>query len=526
MELSGIVGKWFTGSCLKKNMESGIGDMLFHSLEFFIYFPVVVLVYFFIPKRCKCLWLLAASYYFYMSWNIGHTFLIAFSTFVTWVSGLLLGRCHRTGKRRYRKWIVAASVSLNLGILFYFKYFDFLLANLNMVITRMGFPMLEKPFEIVLPVGISFYTFQALGYTVDVYRGEVEPEKNLFRYALFVSFFPQLVAGPIERSKNLLWQIRRIPTMSFRRLWNYERIASGLILMLWGYFQKLVLADRLCILVDTVYQDWQQYGTAVLVLATAAFSMQIYCDFASYSIIAMGAAKVMGFTLMENFRAPYFSRSIQEFWRRWHISLSLWFRDYLYIPLGGSRRGVLRGQWNRMAVFLASGLWHGASWHYAAWGAIHGVYQAVGAQTEGIRRRLRKKAGVDTETFSFRFGQAMVTYILTLFALVFFRSVSMAGAFGYLKRVFTKPDPWVFTDGTLYQLGLTQADVRVLLAALVTLFFVSLIREYRGETLDVFLARQGLWFRWLVILYLFGVLFLFGMYGPEYDASQFIYFQF
>ena len=309
MELSGIVGKWFTGSCLKKNMESGIGDMLFHSLEFFIYFPVVVLVYFFIPKRCKCLWLLAASYYFYMSWNIGHTFLIAFSTFVTWVSGLLLGRCHRTGKRRYRKWIVAASVSLNLGILFYFKYFDFLLANLNMVITRMGFPMLEKPFEIVLPVGISFYTFQALGYTVDVYRGEVEPEKNLFRYALFVSFFPQLVAGPIERSKNLLWQIRRIPTMSFRRLWNYERIASGLILMLWGYFQKLVLADRLCILVDTVYQDWQQYGTAVLVLATAAFSMQIYCDFASYSIIAMGAAKVMGFTLMEKFpRALFFAQ--------------------------------------------------------------------------------------------------------------------------------------------------------------------------------------------------------------------------
>lgn len=500
--------------------------MLFHSLEFFIYFPVVVLVYFFIPKRWKCLWLLAASYYFYMSWNIGHTFLIAFSTLVTWVSGLLLGKCQREGKRGCRKWIVAVSVLLNLGILFYFKYFDFLLANVNRVIGMLGFPMLEKPFEIVLPAGISFYTFQALGYTVDVYRGDVEPEKNLLRYALFVSFFPQLVAGPIERSRNLLRQIRRISSVSFRRMWNYERIAGGLILMLWGYFLKLVIADRLCIFVDTVFRDWQQYGTAVLVLATAAFSIQIYCDFASYSTIAVGAAKVMGFTLMENFQTPYFSRSIQEFWRRWHISLSLWFQDYLYIPLGGSRCGVLRAQWNRMLTFLASGLWHGASWHFVAWGAIHGVYQAVGAQTQGIRRRLRKKTGVDTETFSFRLGQVMVTYALTLFALVFFRSASMSGAFGYLKRVFTKPDPWVFTDGTLYQLGLTQADLRVLLAALVTLLLVSLIRERRGETLEVFLAGQGLWFRWMVILYLFAFLFLFGMYGPEYDESQFIYFQF
>lgn len=500
--------------------------MLFHSLKFFIYFPVVVLVYFFIPKRWKCLWLLAASYYFYMSWNTLHTFLIAFCTLVTWFSGLLLGRCQGTGRKGYRKWIVAVSVLLNLGILLYFKYFDFLLDNVNMVMGSLGFPLLEKTFDIVLPVGISFYTFQALGYTVDVYRGEVEPEKNLFRYALFVSFFPQLVAGPIERSKNLLWQIRKIPSMNFRKLWNYERIASGLLLMLWGYFQKLVIADRLCILVDTVFNDWQQYGTAVLILATAAFSIQIYCDFASYSTIAVGAAKVMGFTLMENFRTPYFSRSIREFWHRWHISLSLWFRDYLYIPLGGSRCSVIRGQWNKMVTFLVSGLWHGASWHYVAWGAIHGVYQVVGTLTEGIRSRLRKKVGVDTKTFSFRFGQVMITYALTLFALVFFRSESIAGAFGYLKRLFTKPDPWVFTDGTLYQLGLEQADVRVLFVALVILLFVSLVREYRGETLDVFLAKQGLWFRWLVILFIFSFLFLFGMYGPDYDESQFIYFQF
>ncbi len=498
--------------------------MLFHSLEFLIFFPVVVFVYFIIPKKLKIFWLLAASYYFYMSWNIRHTVLIAFSTIVTWVSGLLLGRCKKQGRKA--KWIVIVSIIINLSILLFFKYFDFFLHNINFVLEKAGNESAQKPFDFILPVGISFYTFQALGYTIDVYRNDVKPEKNLFRYALFVSFFPQLVAGPIERSKNLLEQIQGICKMERGKLFDYERIASGLLLMLWGFFQKLVIADRLCFFVDHVYGEWYFYGTVELIAATAAFSIQIYCDFASYSTIAMGAAKVMGFTLMENFRTPYFSKSIREFWHRWHISLSTWFKDYLYIPLGGSRCGAVRRYLNLFVTFLVSGLWHGASWHYVCWGAIHGIYQIVGTMTAEIRYRLRKKAGINVRAFSYRAGQTAVTYVLTLFALVFFRAESLKSAFGFIKRIFTKPDLWVLTDGTLCELGLADTEIVVLFSALIISLLVSLIREYKNETLDMFLARQSTWFRWLVIVILFSFIFLFGMYGPEYNENQFIYFQF
>lgn len=498
--------------------------MLFHSLKFLIFFPIVVMVFFLIPKKLKTLWLLLASYYFYMSWNIRHTFLIAFSTLVTWVGGLLLGRCKKRGKKA--KWIAAVSISLNLGLLLFFKYFDFLVSNLNFVLEKVGVAAVQKPFDFILPVGISFYTFQALGYLIDVYRRDIKPEQNLIRYALFVSFFPQLVAGPIERSKNLLGQIRRIKEMDIRRLFDYDRIAGGLILILWGLFQKMVIADRLCKLVDHVYASWYFYGTVELVVATAAFSIQIYCDFASYSTIAVGTAQVMGFTLMENFRTPYFSRSIREFWRRWHISLSTWFRDYLYIPLGGSRCGTVRRYLNLFLTFVVSGFWHGASWHYICWGAIHGMYQVVGTMTDGVRRRLRAAAGVRTRSFSYRLGQIAVTYMLTLLALVFFRAESLKSAVGCIHRIFTKPNLWALTDGSLLELGLESMEMLILFISLIILLLVSLIRECKNETPDLFLAGQSIWFRWFVILLLFSFIFLFGMYGPEYDVSQFIYFQF
>lgn len=498
--------------------------MLFHSLEFLIFFAVVVPGYFMLPARLKTFWLFAASYYFYMSWSIKHTFFIAFSTVVTWICGLLLGRCRERG--RWAKAVVAGSVCINLGILLVFKYSDFIIHNLNFLLAKAGYPAVQKPFDLVLPVGISFYTFQAVGYTVDVYRRVVLPEKNLLRYALFVSFFPQLVAGPIERSENLLEQIRAVPQIKRNDLFDYDRIAGGLILMLWGFFMKLVIADRLCVFVDHVYGEWYFYGTVELIAATAAFSIQIYCDFASYSTIAMGAAKVMGFTLMENFRTPYFSRSIREFWHRWHISLSTWLKDYLYIPLGGSRCGTVRRYLNLMLTFLVSGLWHGASWHYVCWGAIHGIYQTAGAATAGFRRRLRRRAGVSVTAFSFRIGQIAVTYALTLFALIFFRAESLKSALGCIQRIVTRMNIWVLSDGTLCELGLEAPELVILSAALMILLLVSLIREHRNETLDLFLARQSTWFRWLVLFILFAFLFLFGMYGPEYDENQFIYFQF
>lgn len=342
--------------------------MLFNSLNFLVFFPVVVLIYFVIPSKIKYVWLLLASYYFYMSWNPKYALLILTSTLLTWITGLGVARFRKSSIKRslfWQKVCIAGCFAVNLGILIFFKYFDFLLENINALIGRAGLEMVRKPFDVILPVGISFYTFQALSYIVDVYRGEVEAEKNVAKYALFVSFFPQLVAGPIERTGNLLKQINHIGN---KKILDYNRITNGLVYMLYGYFIKLVIADRIATMVDTVFDSWYLYGTVELVAGAIGFAIQIYCDFSSYSIIAIGAAEVLGFELMENFNAPYYAGSIKEFWRRWHISLSTWFRDYLYIPLGGNRCSKMRKYFNLMITFFASGLWHGANWTFFAWG--------------------------------------------------------------------------------------------------------------------------------------------------------------
>ena len=337
--------------------------MLFNSIHFLLFFPIVLLIYQIIPDRAKYLWLLAASYYFYMSWNARYALLILLSTAITYVSGLLLERENtreagdaatpdakhavtHTSHTTRRKLIVAASFTLNLAILFYYKYFNFVLGLAAKVLALAHISLNVPVFDIMLPVGISFYTFQALSYTMDVYRGEIYAEKNFFRYALFVSFFPQLVAGPIERSKNLLKQLA-VP----HKL-KLANMREGLLLMLWGYFLKIVLADRIAIFVDHVYGNYQDLGGCYLIAATVLFAVQIYCDFAGYSTIAMGAALFLGVRLMENFDAPYLSTSVAEFWRKWHISLTSWFRDYLYFPLGGSRKGRVRKYLNKLIVFL------------------------------------------------------------------------------------------------------------------------------------------------------------------------------
>lgn len=491
--------------------------MLFNSIEFLLFFPVVCLLYAVIPKKMRYLWLLAASYFFYMCWNAKYALLIAASTLVTWLSGLVLAR------GQHRKLVVATSFLINLGILGVFKYADFFFANLNWLLGHAGLELVNKPFDFVLPVGISFYTFQALGYTVDVYRGEIPPEKNLLRYALFVSFFPQLVAGPIERSKNLLSQIQ---TMERKALWDYERILGGCVVMLWGLFQKMVIADRLAVLVNSVWDTYYFYGTVELAAAAIGFSFQIYCDFASYSTIAIGAAKVMGFELMENFNTPYFSRSIQEFWRRWHISLSQWFKDYLYIPLGGSRCGKLRKYRNLMIVFLVSGLWHGANWTFVIWGGIHGLFQIIGAETKGLKDRLNALLHTRTDSFSYRFGQMVITFALTTFAWIFFRAPSLSEAVEYIRLMVTKPNWWVISQGGLYQLGLSHGEMFILTASLLLMFLFSRLRYGKGLGVDAFILRQCVWFQCGFVVLLFCCIFLFGIYGPGYDASQFIYFQF
>lgn len=494
--------------------------MIFNSIDFLIFFPAVTLVYAIIPKRARCIWLLIASYYFYMCWNAKYALLIAFSTAVTYTAGLLIGRLKDT---RAKKCVMAGGFVINLGILFFFKYFDFALNNLNRLLTYFSLQSIQNPFDILLPVGISFYTFQALGYLADVYRGECAAEKNLLRYALFVSFFPQLVAGPIERSKNLFRQIRE---MERRTLLSMEAVAQGFIMMLWGLFMKMVIADRVAIFVDTVFDQTFAVGTVEAVLGAVGFAIQIYCDFGGYSAIAIGAAKVMGFDLMENFNTPYFAASIKDFWRRWHISLSSWFRDYLYIPLGGSKGGRLRKYANLMITFLLSGLWHGAALTYILWGIVHGLYRVIGDILEPARRKGIELLKIKTDVFSFRLGQVACTFALTTFAWIFFRAASVRQAFVYVSNLFTRWNPWVFFNESLYTFGLDRREAGILFAALTALIIVDLVRYWKGLNLGEALYRQNLVFRWIVMISLAVAVIVYGVYGIDFDSAKFIYFTF
>lgn len=490
--------------------------MLFNSFEFLIFFPVVVILYYVIPCRAKHIWLLIASYFFYMCWNAEYALLMATSTVVTWLSGILMSHTER-----HKRAVVAMSFLINLAILVVFKYSGFLIENLNGLLNVFGISV--RPFDVILPVGISFYTFQALSYTVDVYRKTVEPERNILKYALFVSFFPQLVAGPIERSGNLLSQIH---ALSQKKKADWNKITRGLVLMLWGLFLKMVIADRVAILVNYVFDSWWMFGGIELIAGALGFALQIYCDFASYSTIAIGAAEVMGFSLMENFDTPYLASSVSDFWHRWHISLSTWFRDYLYIPLGGNRRGKARKYFNIMVTFLTSGLWHGASWTYVIWGGLHGVYQIVGDATRGVKDRINSKFKTRTGSFSFRAMKIVVTFLLVDFAWIFFRAPDLPSALGYIGRIFTHMNPWALSDETIYTLGLDLTEMTVLFWAVVLLAAVDFLKYLRRERIDSFWSRQCIWFRWGAVICLIFCILIFGVYGPNIPAQEFIYFQF
>nr|MBQ8253258.1 MBOAT family protein [Lachnospiraceae bacterium] len=501
--------------------------MVFNSVDFLVFFPVVLIIYFLIPKKLRYFWLLVASYYFYMSWNPKYAVLIAVSTVITYLSGIGLGKAGKIKDKKKeilaKKWIVAGSFVTNLGILFFFKYFDFALIQVNRVLGRIGVQMIDKPFDVLLPVGISFYTFQALSYTMDVYRKEIEPEKNLLKYALFVSFFPQLVAGPIERSTKLMKQVQQVHTF---RLWNYENITGGAAIMLWGYFMKMVVADRLAICVDMVFGDFASYDAMVLVLAAVLFAFQIYCDFGSYSMIAVGCAKIMGFELMENFNTPYFSTSVKEFWRRWHISLSSWFRDYLYIPLGGNRKGKCRKYLNLMITFLVSGLWHGASFSFVVWGGLHGLYQVIGELTEPVRKKCVEVCRLRTDWFVCKLFRGLVTFALVDFAWIFFRCSSLTESMQYIRCIVAGIGTIPLGAASFALPGLTGVELAIAFVSLILLFLVDSVRYSKQMLLYEYLNTKKLYLRWGVYIILIACIFLFGIYGPAYNATEFIYFQF
>ena len=496
--------------------------MQFTSFEFLVFFPVVVLLFYVMPKKLRQPWLLLASYYFYMGWNAKYALLILTSTVVTYLCALLLDRIETDDKKK-RKFVLIASLVINLAILVFFKYFYFLHDTIAACLSVIGIRMQASRLDILLPVGISFYTFQALGYTIDVYRGDVKAEKNFITYALFVSFFPQLVAGPIERSGHLLGQLEKI---SREKSWDFDKATRGLLMMLWGFFMKMVIADRAAVLVNQVFGIYYMFSGVALTLAIVLFAVQIYCDFASYSAIAVGAAGVLGIELMANFRAPFFSTSIGEFWRRWHVSLSSWFRDYLYIPLGGGRCSKPRKYFNNMVTFLVSGLWHGASWHYVVWGGIQGIYIVIGDLLKPLKERFNTFFHVRVKTFGYQLGQGLCTFFLFTLSLVFFRADTVKDALYYIQRMFTTFDVWSLFDESIYYLGLDQKEMGILWLGILILLIVDAYYARKEAFFDTLVKEQCLAVQYVIVAVLLVMIIVFGIYGEGYDATQFIYFQF
>lgn len=466
--------------------------MLFNSFTYLLFFPVVCIIYYLLPQKSRWYFLLGSSYFFYMNWEPIYALLIMLSTVITFYCAKYI---HKNEDSKTRKRLLLISIVLNFGILFLFKYYNFLTQSIFDGLSLMHVRIVFPEFKLLLPVGISFYTFQAVGYSIDVYYRKLKPEAKFGKYALFVSFFPQLVAGPIERATNLL------PQFSKKYAFDYKKAIEGTKLIIWGYFMKVVVADRLSIYVDSVYNNSEMHSSISIVIATVFFAFQIYCDFGGYSNIAIGCAKILGFDLMTNFKRPYFASNCSEFWNRWHISLSTWFKDYVYIPLGGNRVSKNRKYLNLMITFIVSGLWHGANWTFVIWGALNGLFQIIVNFFKLNKRRDTSKV--------LHLINILITFILIDFTWVFFRANNITHAMSIIESVFTK-------SGGLF-IGNNASFIYSIIG-----LGILLVKDFKDEyniTYSILETRVAkyTWYAILTILIL-----LIGVF----DGSQFIYFQF
>jgi len=482
--------------------------VLFNSVDFALFLPLVFLVYWFVTSkslRLQNLFILLASYFFYGCWDYRFLGLILFSTVVDYTIGLKLKESEGTMRRYY----LYTSLFVNLGLLGVFKYYNFFIDSFSDAFSIMGYDFNPSRLNIILPVGISFYTFQTLSYTIDVYKRKLEPDTNFISFAAFVSFFPQLVAGPIERASNLLPQFHR------ERTFDYSNAKDGLRQILWGLFKKVVIADNCAHFVDIIFNNSADQSGSNLVLGAVFFAFQIYGDFSGYSDIAIGTAKLFGFNLMKNFAFPYFSRDIAEFWRRWHISLSTWFRDYLYIPLGGSRKGKWMSIRNVFIIFIVSGFWHGANWTFILWGALNALFILPLLVTNRNRANLEVVAKGKLLPSIRELLHMLLTFGLTVFAWVFFRAESIGHAFSYIDGVFTKS---LFSIPALPEMR-EVATLLILLAFFIIVEWFQREEEFGLATLGASLYRPLRWGMYS------GIIFLIGMF-MQTEETPFIYFQF
>ncbi len=468
--------------------------MLFNSLQFVAFFIIVTSVYFTIPHRFRWLWLLLSSCYFYMAFLPIYILILGFTIVVDYFAGIFL----ETSKGQTKKIFLLCSIAANIGVLSFFKYYNFLGESFSNILDKFGFHTHIPYLKILLPIGLSFHTFQALSYTIEVYRGNQKAEKHFGIYALYVMFYPQLVAGPIERPQNLLHQFRE------RHYFEYNRVVEGLKLMLWGFFKKIVIADRLALYVNPVFNNVEQHNSLTLLTATFFFAFQIYCDFSGYTDIARGSAKVMGFNLMLNFNRPYFSKNIREFWSRWHISLSTWFRDYVYIPLGGSRVSTIKHFRNLLIVFMLSGLWHGANWTFVIWGTMHGIFLIIGTFIKLSEKKFRLMSNIIAQLF---------TFLLVCMSWIFFRANNLKDASIVYKRIFTMSPGQFFLA--------TPSTFVYSIFGIFCLLLVEFKQEYFADSFSIlnntYKPIRYFGYTMLILIILFiGV----------FNGGQFIYFQF
>lgn len=479
--------------------------MLFNSVQFLIFFPVVIIVFFLLPQRLRKYFLLAASCYFYMSFIPKYIFILLFTTVVDYFGAILVERSARFENPRRKKAVFIAALCCNIGLLVFFKYLGMLGDTVNFFGAMLNLKTVVVP-EIALPIGISFHTFQSMGYLIDVYAGKEKAERNFIDFALFLMYFPQLVAGPIERGRNLFSQLKAEHCLT------YENISAGGRMMLWGMFKKVVVADNLAIIADAVFGDVTAFSGMGLVAGILCFTIQIYCDFSGYSDIAIGCARVMDIRLMTNFDTPYFSSSTPEFWRRWHISLSTWFRDYIYIPMGGNRVSKPRWAFNQLVTFTISGIWHGAGFTYAAWGILNGVYIILSRFTKPLRDKLKSLTRIDRAPVLSKGVGIAVTFCLISFSWIFFRADSFSDAFYVISHLFGQS----FGDFS----KLSELRLRLAYAAPVMLFAIELLMK-RPRAVEWFI-KSNAFVRIAAYALLTAIIVVFG----AYDNKAFIYFQF
>lgn len=490
--------------------------MFFNSLEFAIFFPTVFFLNWLFSKNLvkRNLLILVASYLFYGWWDWRFLILIFISSFVDFFIGQKL---YEVPTKQQKKLYLLISLVMNLGLLLYFKYANFFIDTFVKSFSFFGKQIDFVDLNIILPVGISFYTFQTLSYSIDIYRGQLKPTKDWLAFFSFVSFFPQLVAGPIERASHLLPQFYK--TYKF----NYKLVKSGLLLIAFGLFKKMVIADRAALYVNEVYNHSNAYDGVEYFYATLLFAVQIYCDFSGYSDIAIGAARTMGFDLMKNFDTPYFSKSLTEFWRRWHISLSTWFRDYVFIPLGGSINGKLKTYSNLFIVFVISGLWHGAAMTFVIWGAIHGIVLIFEKASFTYKNKLLKNINLKKQYFFYNFFFGLITFFTVCIGWVFFRSNSLENALTIIYGIFTKFDFGDFFVKQTYLIGFKPNEFKILIWSILTLACAEVL--HKKKSLIERINDQGIVFRWGVYSLILFYIIIFGKYGNSV-VEEFIYFQF